>query len=55
MGALFIFLFKRIIVINELHCYFIPIIDTHTTKSIKNNNLRRFLLSRYNLFLRGSM
>lgn len=35
-------------------CY-VPIIGTHTTKSFKNNNLRRFSLSRYNLFLRDSM
>jgi hypothetical protein len=31
MGALFIFWFKIMIIINELHCYFIPIIGTILT------------------------
>lgn len=35
-------------------CY-VPIIGTHTTKSLKNNDLKRLSFSRYNLFLRDSM
>jgi hypothetical protein len=34
---------------------FVPIIGTNTKKSFKNNDLRRFSLSRYDLFLRDSM
>lgn len=34
---------------------FIPIIGSHTTKSFKNNDLRRLSFSWYNLFLRDSM
>ena len=32
-----------------------PIIGTHTTKSIKNNNLKSISLSSYDLLLRDSM
>ncbi len=35
-------------------CY-VPIIGTHTTKSIKNNNLKSISLSSYDLLLRDSM
>lgn len=35
-------------------CY-VPIIGTHTTKSIKNNNLKSVSLSSYDLLLRDSM
>lgn len=35
-------------------CY-VPIIGTHTIKSIKNNNLKSISLSSYDLLLRDSM
>lgn len=34
---------------------FVPIIGTHTTKPIKNNNLKSISLSSYDLLLRDSM
>lgn len=55
MGAFEGFFIFNLLYINVLRLYFVPIIGTHTTKSFKNNNLRRFSLSRYNLFLRDSM
>lgn len=35
--------------------YCVPIIGTHTTESIKNNNLKSISLSSYDLLLRDSM
>jgi len=44
------YIYQRVCVL----CY-VPIIGTHTTKSIKNNNLKSVSLSSYDLLLRDSM